>query len=75
MGTTKIWCMILGTIPAFAARPETGQIAQPKVLNTTNINRKGAAPHRKIDLPLNSFFSVIEKATTVSPLPSVLSVF
>ena len=34
-------------IAAFIARLETRQIAQPKKLNTTNINRKGAAPHRK----------------------------
>ena len=38
------------------AMPETRPIAQPKKLNTTNINRKEAAPHRKIGLPLNSLF-------------------
>ena len=32
-------------IAAFVALPET---AQPKELNTTNINREGAALHRKI---------------------------
>ena len=41
-------------IAAFVAMSETRSIAQPKELNTTNINRKGAAPHRKIGLPLNS---------------------
>ena len=57
-------------IAAYVAMPETRQIAQPKELNTTNINRKGAEPHRKIDL-----FCVVVGATTVSPLPSVLTVF
>ena len=41
---------------AFVAMPETKQIAQPKELNNTDINKKGAAPHRKIGLPLNSLF-------------------
>ena len=41
-------------IAAFVAIPETRQIAPPKELKTTNRNRKGAAPHRKIGLPLNS---------------------
>ena len=35
-------------ITAFVAMPETRQIAQPKQLNTININRKGTAQHRKI---------------------------
>ena len=43
-------------IAAFVAMLETKQIAKPKVLNTTNINRKGAAPDHKIGLPLNSLF-------------------
>ena len=43
-------------MPAFVAMPETKQIAQPKDLNTTNINRKGTAPYRKIGLSLNSLF-------------------
>ena len=43
-------------IAALVAMPETRQIAQSKELSTTNINRKGAAPHRKIGLPLNSLF-------------------
>ena len=43
-------------IAAFVAEPETRQITQPKEFNTTNINRKGVAPHRKIGLPLNSLF-------------------
>ena len=41
---------------AFAAIPETRQTAQPKELNITNVDRKGTAPHRKIGLPLNSYF-------------------
>ena len=41
---------------AFIAMPETRQIAQPKELHTTNINRKGVAPHCKIVLSLNSLF-------------------
>ena len=41
-------------IVTFVAMPETRQMAQPKELNATNINRKGAAPHRKIGLPPNS---------------------
>ena len=41
-------------IAAFIAMPETRPIAQPKQHNTTNINRKGAAPNSKIGLPLNS---------------------
>ena len=40
-------------IAAFVAMPETRQTAQPKELYTTNVNWKGAAPHRKIGLPLN----------------------
>ena len=43
-------------VAAFVAMPETRQIVPPKELNTTNINRKGAAPHRKIGLSLNSLF-------------------
>ena len=43
-------------IAAFVAMPETRQILPPKELNTTIINKKGAAPHRKIGLPLNSLF-------------------
>ena len=43
-------------IAAFVAMPEQDQIAQPKKLNTTNINRKGAAPHREIGLPLSSLY-------------------
>ena len=43
-------------IAAFVAMPETRQIVPPKELNITNINRKGAAPHCKIGLPLNSVF-------------------
>ena len=43
-------------IAVFVAMPETRPIAQPKKLNTTNINRKGAALHRKIRLPLNRLF-------------------
>ena len=62
-------------IAVFVAMPETRQIAQLKALNVTNINRKGAASHRKIDLPLNSFISVMVKSTTISPLQSVLIVF
>ena len=38
------------------AMPETRQIAQSKEIDTTTINRKGAEPHRKIGLPLNSLF-------------------
>ena len=41
-------------IAAFVARLETKQIAQPKEITITNRNRKGAAPHSKIGLPLNS---------------------
>ena len=42
---------------AFVAMPETRPIPQPhQELNTTNINRKAAAPIGKISLPLNSFF-------------------
>ena len=44
------------TIAAFVAMPETRPIAQPRALNTTNMNRKGAASHRKIGLSLNSLF-------------------
>ena len=43
-------------IAAFVAMLETRPIAQPKELNITNINGKGAAPHRKMGLPLNSLF-------------------
>ena len=43
-------------IAAFVAMPETRQTAQPKELNITNIDRKGAAPHRKIGLPINCLF-------------------
>ena len=43
-------------IAAFVAMPETRPISQPKELITTNINKKRAAPHRKIGLPLNSLF-------------------
>ena len=43
-------------IAAFVAMPETRQTAQPKELNTININRKGTEPHRKIGLPLNRLF-------------------
>ena len=43
-------------INAFVAMPETRQIALSKELNTTDINRKGAAPHQKIGLPLSSLF-------------------
>ena len=39
---------------AFVAMPETRQIMQLKELNIININRKGATPHLKIGLPLNS---------------------
>ena len=38
-------------IAAFVAVRETRQIAQPKQLNTTNINRKAAALLCKIGLP------------------------
>ena len=41
---------------AFVAISERKQIAQPKELNTTNINRTVAALHSKIGLPLNSAF-------------------
>ena len=61
-------------IAAFVTMPETRQIAQPKELNTTNVNRKRAAPHRKIGLPLQ-FISVIVKTTAISPLSSSLIVF
>ena len=44
------------SIAAFVAMSETRQIVPPKELNITNINRKGAAPHRKIGLPLNTLF-------------------
>ena len=40
-------------IAAFVAIQETRQIAQPKELNTTNVQ---AAPHRKIGLSLDSLF-------------------
>ena len=43
-------------IAAFVAMPETRQTAQPKELIITNIDWKGAAPHRKTGLPLNSLF-------------------
>ena len=43
-------------IAAFVAMSETRQIAQPKELDITNIDRKGATPHRNIGLPLNSLF-------------------
>ena len=43
-------------IAAFVAMPETRQIVPPKELNTPNINRKGAAPHHKIGLPLKNLF-------------------
>ena len=43
-------------IAAFVAKPETRQIAQPKEVNTTNTNKKGAALHLKIGLPLNRLF-------------------
>ena len=43
-------------IVTFIAMPETRPIAQPKELNTINIDRKGEAAHRKIGLPLNSLF-------------------
>ena len=43
-------------IAAFIVMPETRTIVPPKELNTTNINREAAAPHRKIGLPLNSLF-------------------
>ena len=35
---------------------ETRQIAQPKELNITNINREKVKRHRKIGLPLNCYF-------------------
>ena len=41
---------------AFVAMPETEPIAQLEEFNSTNTNRKGAASHRKIGLPLNSVF-------------------
>ena len=41
-------------IVAFAAMPETRQTAQPKEFNTTNINKKGTAPHRKVGLLLST---------------------
>ena len=47
------------TIAAYVAMPETRQIAQPKEPNTTNINKKGAAPYQKIGLPLKSIFRVL----------------
>ena len=43
-------------IAAFVVMKETRQIAQTKELDTTNINKNRAAPHRKIGLPLNSLF-------------------
>ena len=46
-----------------------------KELNATIINRKGAATNREIGFLLNSFNSVIVKATTIWPTPSVLTVF
>ena len=67
-------------IAAFVAMQETRKIELPKQLNTININRKGAAPHRKIGSPLNSYFCNFESnhrsAATISfncvtiPLPS-----
>ena len=41
-------------IATFVAMLETRQIVQSEELNTTNINRKGAIPHRKIGLLLNT---------------------
>ena len=35
-------------VAVFVPMPETRQIAQPKELDITNVNRKGAAPNRKI---------------------------
>ena len=43
-------------IAAFVAMPEKTQIVQPKEFTIININKKGAAPHRKIGLALNSLF-------------------
>ena len=43
-------------IVAFVAMPETRQTAQPKELDITNIERKGAAPHRTIGSPLIVYF-------------------
>ena len=53
-------------IAAFVAMPETKLIAQPKEIIPqiyknkyklpANINRKGAASHRKIGLPQHSLF-------------------
>ena len=45
-----------GAIAASVAMSETRPIAQPKELNTTNINKKGAVPYRKHGLPLKSLF-------------------
>ena len=61
-------------IVAFVAMAERRQIAQPKELNTTNINRNGASPHRNIGLSLTVYFCNCE-SNTISPLPSVLTVF
>ena len=44
-------------IAAFVTMPETRQIAQPKKLNTKNINRKGEATHRTIGLLLVYFYN------------------
>ena len=55
--------------------PETRPIAQPNLeFNAANINRKAAAPYRKIGLPINSFFLIV-KATTILPLQSVLIIY
>ena len=43
-------------IATFIALPETRPIAQPIELKATNINSKGAAPNRKVGLPINSLF-------------------
>ena len=43
-------------IADFVTTPETRQTAQPKEPYITNIDRKGATPHHKIGLPLNSLF-------------------
>ena len=39
---------LVEAITAFVAMLETRQIAKPKERNITNIDRKGAASHRKI---------------------------
>ena len=44
------------TIAAVLGMPKTRQVAQPKKLNTTHIDRKGAVPQRKLGLPLNILF-------------------